>query len=338
LLQEPRDFAAARAAMKRTWFSRQMANDAEPLHSPVYGIGLKILSIAVFTAMATLIKATADAVPPGEAVFFRSFFAFPAIALWLMFRGELVRSLKTSNPMGHFWRGLVGVTAMFLGFAAFGLLPFPEVFAIGYAAPLVATILAAMFLAERIRLYRLAAVFFGLIGVVIVLWSRFSFLQEGGLDTLRAFGALVALLGAVFAAMAQVFVRKLVSEERTAAIVIYFSLNASLLSLATIPFGWVMPDLWTAAMLIAAGVLGGIGQILLTESYRWAETAVIASFEYTSMLMALAIGYWLFDESPTSSMLVGVVLIVAAGLFILYRERQLGIDRARSRKVMTPQG
>jgi drug/metabolite transporter (DMT)-like permease len=315
-----------------------MPDSTEPIHSPVYGIGLKILSIAVFTAMATLIKASAETVPAGEAVFFRSFFAFPAIAIWLMLRGELVNSLKTNNPMGHFWRGLVGVTAMFLGFAAFGLLPFPEVFAIGYAAPLVATILAAMFLGERIRLYRLLAVFFGLIGVVIILWSRFSFLQEGGVDTIRAFGALVALLGAVFAAMAQVFVRKLVSEERTAAIVIYFSLNASLLSLATIPFGWVMPDAKTAAMLVAAGVLGGIGQILLTESYRWAETAVIASFEYTSMLMAIAIGYWLFNEAPTVNVLIGAALIVVAGLFILYRERQLGIDRARARKVMTPQG
>ncbi len=315
-----------------------MHDDSAPLHSPVYGIGLKILSIAVFTGMATLIKATASTVPAGEAVFFRSFFAIPAVVGWLACRGQLRPGLTTHNPLGHFWRGLVGVTAMFLGFSAFGMLPFPEVFAIGYAAPLVATILAAMFLGEAIRMYRLGAVFFGLIGVLIILWSRFSFLQAGGLDSVRAFGALVALLGAIFAAMAQVFVRKLVGQERTAAIVVYFSISASILSLATLPFGWAAPDGKTAAMLVMAGFLGGIGQILLTESYRWAETAVIASFEYTSMLMALAIGYWLFGESPTLDMLIGAALIVVAGLFILYRERRLGIDRARARKVMTPQG
>ena len=91
-------------------------------------------------------------------------------------------------------------------------------------------------------------------------------------------------------------------------------------------------------LLIAAGFLGGIGQILLTESYRHAETGVIAPFEYVSMLLALILGYALFAEVPTRTMLVGAALIVAAGLFIIWRERQLGIERAKARKVMTPQG
>ena len=91
-------------------------------------------------------------------------------------------------------------------------------------------------------------------------------------------------------------------------------------------------------MLVLAGVLGGIGQILLTESYRHAETAVIASFEYVSMVLALAVGHLVFGEVATKPMLAGAVLVVGAGLVILYRERQLGIERAKSRRVMTPQG
>ena len=111
-----------------------------------------------------------------------------------------------------------------------------------------------------------------------------------------------------------------------------------MLSLVTLPFGWVVPLPREAVLLVSAGVLGGVGQILLTESYRHAETGVIAPFEYVSMLLALILGYVIFDELPTRSMLIGAALIVAAGLFIIWRERRLGIQRAASRKVMTPQG
>jgi drug/metabolite transporter (DMT)-like permease len=120
--------------------------------------------------------------------------------------------------------------------------------------------------------------------------------------------------------------------------VFWFSATAAALSLLTLPFGWVVPNPQEAAMLVVSGLLGGLGQILLTESYRHAETAVIASFEYSSMLLALATGYFVFGEVPTTSMLSGAALIVAAGLFILYRERRLGIERAQARKVITPQG
>ncbi len=315
-----------------------MADDKQLPDSPLTGIALKVISVLVFTAMATLIKANAAHVPPGEAVFFRSAFAIPPILIWLAWRGQLAPSLKTKQPMAHFWRGLVGVSAMFLGFTALGILPFPEAVAIGYAAPLVATILAAMFLGERLRAFRLTAVFAGLIGVVIILWPRLSIVKQEHPDLIFAFGAMIALLAAVFAAMAQVFVRKLVTEERTATIVIYFSLTSTVLSLASLPFGWKVPPLDVAAMLVLSGVLGGLGQILLTQSYRYAETAVIASFEYTSMLAALAIGWFLFSEMPTLPMLGGAALIVAAGLAILFRERRLGIERAKARKVMTPQG
>jgi drug/metabolite transporter (DMT)-like permease len=313
--------------------------DTQPREPNVlHGIALKVASVCVFTAMSALIKATSAHVPAGEAVFFRSFFAMPLILAWLAYNGQLRRGLYTQNPISHFWRGLVGVTAMFLGFTALGLLPLPEVVTIGYAAPLFATILAAMFLGERIRLYRLTAVFAGLAGVILVLSPRLTVLQSGGADAVMAAGALFALMGALFAALAQVFVRKLVTQEATATIVVYFSLLATLLSLTTLPFGWVWPEPREAALLILAGMLGGLGQILLTESYRHAETSVIASFEYTSMLLALGVGYFVFAEAPTTTMLAGAAIVVVSGLAILYRERQLGIERAKARKVITPQG
>ena len=244
---------------------------------------------------------------------------------------------RARYPLGHLWRGLVGTSAMGLGFTALGYLPLPEATALGYAAPLLTVIFAAMFLGEEVRAFRLTAVAFGLAGVVIVLWPNLTVGVDDADPTL-AVGAMAALLGAVFAALAQVFVRKLIHTEKTATIVFYFSLTATVLSLATIPFGWVVPMPREAVLLVGAGLLGGIGQILLTESYRHAETGVIAPFEYVSMLLALVLGYAIFDEVPTRSMLVGAALIVAAGLFIIWRERRLGIERKGSRKVMTPQG
>ncbi|MFD1913542.1 DMT family transporter [Halodurantibacterium flavum] len=304
--------------------------------SPVTGILLKVLSVIVFVGMATLIKATADAVPPGEAVFFRSFFAIPVILAWLWWRSELATGLRVAEPLGHVWRGFVGTVAMGLGFAGLGLLPLPEVTAIGYAAPLLTVIFAAMFLGEEVRLFRLSAVALGLVGVLIVLSPRLG--AVGNLNATETLGAVVVLTGATFAALAQVLVRKLVRMERTSAIVFWFSVTSSVLALATLPFGWVMPAPRDFALLVLAGLMGGLGQILLTSSYRFADASVIAPFEYASMIFALGIGYFLFDEVPTLVMLGGAALIILAGVLIIWRERRLGLERARQRKAMTPQG
>jgi len=116
---------------------------------------------------------------------------------------------------------------------------------------------------------------------------------------------MLVLGGAVFAALAQVFVRKLVQTEKTPAIVFYFSLTATALSLITVPFGWVWPAPFELALLVGAGLLGGIGQILLTSSYREADASLVAPFDYASMLFALAIGWFVFSEMPTLTMLLG---------------------------------
>ena len=306
--------------------------------NPLRGIMLKILSVTVFVIMVTCIKAAAVNVPPGETVFFRSFFAIPVILVWLVWQHDLAHGLETKNIMGHVWRGLIGSTAMGLSFTALALLPLPEVTAIGYAAPVLTVIFAAMFLGEQIRAFRMTAVALGLVGVVIILSPRLTVLSIETADKMEAVGAMMMLMAAVFMALAQVFVRKLVGTESTAAIVFYFSVTATLLSLLTIPFGWVVPSWQDAGLLITAGLLGGIGQILLTTSYRFADTSVIAPFEYVSMLLAVIIGYSVFGESPSNTVIAGVCLVIGAGLIIIWRERQLGLERARQRKVMTPQG
>ena len=297
---------------------------------PLRGIIFKVMSVCMFMGMASLVKAASADVPPGQAVFFRSFFALPIILGWLAIRHELRDGWKTKNPMGHFWRGLVGTSAMGLGFTGLGLLPLPEVTAIGYAAPLLVVVFAAMFLNEDVRAFRLSAVALGMDGVLIVLSPRLS--VGASLNSSETLGAVVVLMGAVLAALAQVFVRKLVATESTAAIVFWFTITSSVMALFTLPWGWVVPPWQVALMLVMAGLLGGIGQILLTSSYRFADASLVAPFDYTSMILALLIGYFIFDEVPTGTMLVGAGIVIAAGVLIIWRERKLGLQRAQQRK------
>lgn len=303
--------------------------------SPLRGIALKLTSVVLFTIMASLIKASADYVPTGEAVFFRSFFAMPVIIVWLALRGDLSTGLKPKRPMGHVWRGLAGVTAMGCGFAALGLLPLPEVTAIGFAAPLMTVLLAAVMLGERLRIYRMSAVLLGLVGVTVVLWPRLTFDQLGGGATL---GVMLVLASAVMRALAQIQIRQLVATEQTSAIVFYFSLTATVFSLLTAPFGWTWPHPLVLTMLVAAGLIGGVAQIFLTSAYRFAGAAVVAPFDYASILFAILFGYWFFDEVPTGAVITGSALVIAAGIFIIWRERQLGLKRGEARSNMSPQG
>jgi drug/metabolite transporter (DMT)-like permease len=302
------------------------------------GIGLKIASVCVFVAMSSLLKAS-DGIPAGQLVFFRSFFAiFPVIA-FIAWQGQLGVAFKTNEPFSHFWRGFVGVSAMSLSFYGLTKLPLPEAIAISYATPLLTVVCSAIFLKETVRLYRWSAVGVGLIGVLIILWPRMSFFtgeSEFGGD--QAIGALATLGGAGLAAIAMLLVRKLVQTERTPTIVVYFSIASSLIALVSFPFGWIWPTGLQATYLIMAGIAGGVAQILLTESYRHADMSAIAPFEYTSMLLGLAIGYLLFGDIPTWEMIIGATIVIGAGIFIIYREHRLGLARARAKKASTPQG
>lgn len=300
---------------------------------PALGVALKVMAIMLFVGMSAIIKATADNVPPGQAVFFRSFFAIPVILIWLVQRGQLSVGLKAKNPMGHVWRGLFGTTAMGLTFAGLGLLPLPEVTAIGFATPIFTVLLAAVMLGERIRFFRVSAVLVGLVGVIIILWPRFGGAQ---MDSAATLGAALILGATMLRALVQVHLRQLVQNEHTAAIVFYFSATASILALLTAPFGWVVPDMETLGLLVAAGLIGGVAQILVTASYRFGSVSMLAPYDYTSMLFAIILGYFLFDELPTAMMLAGSALVIAAGVLVIWRERQLGMERAKVRAVSDP--
>lgn len=302
------------------------------------GIAYKIASVCVFVVMASLLKAS-QGVPTGQLVFFRSFFAILPVIVYLIWRGELAAGLRTSHPFSHLWRGLIGTGGMGFGFFALTQLPLPEATAIQYATPLLIVVFSAIFIGETVRFYRWSAVLVGLVGVIIIVWPRLT-VFSGGLDNASGatLGAISALVSCCFAAAAMILVRRLVHTERSATIVLYFSVFSSLIGLMTLPLGWVMPSTEQWVFLIGAGIAGGIAQILLTESYRHADMSVVAPFEYTSLLLTVAVGYFAFQDVPTLEMLVGGTIVVGAGVFIVWREHQLGLDRKRASEASTPQG
>lgn len=301
------------------------------------GIGLKVTSVCVFVAMSTMIK-SAQGIPPGQLVFYRSAFAILPILVFLIARRQLAVGFLTARPLSHLARSTVGVCAMGLSFFALTRLPLPEAIAIGYAAPLLIVVLSALVLKEHVRLYRWSAVLVGLVGVLIIIWPRITVFSGADADVATAVGALAALCAAALASVAMLLTRRLVATERSATIVLYFSLFSSIIALGTIPLGWVWPNPQQAALLVGAGIAGGLGQILLTESYRHADMSIIAPFEYTSILLGVLIGFLVFGEVPTLEMILGSAIVVGAGIFIILRESQLGLERAAARRVSTPQG
>jgi drug/metabolite transporter (DMT)-like permease len=298
---------------------------------PLLGIAFKIASAFAFTLMYVLIKRLSADYPVGETMFFRCLFGLAPLIAWLMALGTFPRELATHNVSGPVKRSVLGSLSQFCGFSALGFLTLSEAIAFGYAMPLFGVILAGLLLGETVRAYRWSAVGAGFIGVLIMLAPR---LAEGtaasGAATPALSGAGLALGGAAMGALASVQNRRLTQTEPTGAIVFYFMLITALLSLLSLPLGWKVPSGEEWAMFVAIGVLGGVGQILLTSSYRYAEISVVAPFEYTSMIWTLILSWLVFNELPGPLVAIGAAIVAAAGVFVIWRERRLGIETRRA--------
>lgn len=295
------------------------------------GIGLKITSIAFLVSMTAMIKLVGEGIPVGQIVFFRAFFAILPVVIYLGYRGQLGQAYYTKRPFAHIGRSILGCCGMGFGFYGLTKLPLADVVALRHATPLFAVILAAILLGERVRLFRWGAVATGLCGVLIISWPRITLFNDvGNIDEFH--GVIATIASTVFAAMATIFVRALVKTEKSPTIVIYFSSMASFFAATTYFLGWATLDLYNVTLLVSCGILGGIGQILMTECYRHAPVSTIAPFDYTSILFGIILSYVLFGDLPEGQMLLGTAIVAAAGIFIIYREHRLGLPRKESRR------
>jgi drug/metabolite transporter (DMT)-like permease len=305
---------------------------------PLLGIAFKVGSTLAFAGMTTLIKLVSDRYPVGQLVFFRSFFALIPVFCWVCWRDRRLSAaitvFHTTRVVSHVIRSAAGVTGMFLGFAALSRLPIADATAIGYASPLLTVVCAVIVLHERVHVFRWSAVGIGLAGVLVVISGYF--LPQLGEPERSVLGVGLALAGALTGALAATYTRMLTRYEAAATIVIYFSALCAVFGLATLPFGWAWPTPTDALALVAAGIFGGIGQVFLTQCYRFGDASTIAPFDYTSIIWILIASLLVFGTWPSATVLGGTAIVIAAGLFVIWRERRLGIERSRSNRAQTP--
>lgn len=287
-----------------------------------------LVAAFLLASMSALVRFSGQSAPVGQVVFFRAFFAIFPVLLIYAIRRELYAAVHTKRPFGHVGRGLFGVGGMFFNFASLARLPLVDATAFSFTSPLITVVFAAVFLKEKVRIYRWSAVIVGLIGILVMLWPQFDASHfSGSAGKVVVVGTICAMIAAFFNAGAIIQTRRLTDTEATPSIVFYFSLVCTIGGLVTLPFGWIWPEPIELTALVSTGLLGGIAHIFLTESYRHAPQSVVAPFSYTSMVWALVLGYVLFGEVPVPLVFLGAAIVAGAGLFVIYRERQLGLHR-----------
>ncbi len=291
----------------------------------------KVISALLFAVMSALVRWLGSVVPVGEIVFFRSACAILPVVVIYALRGELAAMVRTERLRGHIGRGTISIGGMFASFGALARLPLVETTAIQFSSPLITVALAALLLNERVRIYRWSAVAIGFAGTIVMLFPNLdaaAAVTAGA--TTSGVGALLALISACCNAGTVIQTRRLTQSETTSSIVFYFSLICAFAGLATLPFAWHAPSAAEFAALVCVGVLGGVAHLFLTESYRYASASMVAPFDYTAMVWAFIIGYAAFGEVPTPLVFVGSAIVAGAGLFVIWRERRLGMRRERA--------
>lgn len=278
-------------------------------HDRARGIALRLTAVTCFSIMAAAIKLASDrGVAAAELMFWRALFGLPPLLAWVAARRQR-EVWRTRRPMAHLTRSIIGLTSMAFAFTALTLLPLAEATTISFVAPLFALALSAPVLGERVGAARWAAVGVGFVGVLVVV-------QPGG-GALPLTGTMVALAAAFGVACVTVTLRSISRTESTETTVLYFTLFACLVTGALLPWFATPHDGESWALLVAIGLVGGIGQIGLTGSLRHAPIAVLAPIDYLQLLLAVALGWLLFGTQPALSTCVGAALIVGSVLATL---------------------
>lgn len=287
---------------------------------PYSGIALKVAATLAFSIMSACIK-LAGPVPVGEVIFFRCTFALVPLFILSVYTVGPLAVVKTNRPWLHVVRSVVGICSMFMGFSAIKMLPLADATAYSFVMPIFVVVLASLMLREQVGPYRGAAVIIGFAGVVLMTQAH------GGLTSIIAAGfsagSGLALTGAFMSAFVVIFIRQMSNSERSETIVFYFMAVSAVVSGITMIWHHSPLTPMTAVWLVLCGILGGIGQICMTYSYRFAEPSLLAPFDYIAMVWAMALGYAIFGDIPASAMLAGAAVVIAAGLFIVWREREM---------------
>ncbi len=299
-----------------------MDKDAD---QPALGIALMITGVAGFALMDAAIKWLTSDYPVTQIVALRSWFGLPLLCLLVFYEGGF-KALKTRRPLVHVGRYCMVLALSFGFFWSLSHMKLVDAIAITFAAPILITALSVLLLREPVGLHRWLAVGAGFCGVVVMLRPGSGLFQ---------WPALVVLGSVVIYALLMITTRALKSTESTAALMLYPQLGLALTGVVFAPLLWVTPSLKDLALFALVGMLGSIGVMCLTKAFQMAPAATISPFEYTSLIWATLLGYLLWDELPDTYTLTGAGIVIASGLYIIYRET-IKVGRARPQLPMSP--
>ncbi len=272
-----------------------------------------LVATTVFAGMDALVKLLMAEHSLLQVLFFRAGFGLVPLVP-LLWRGGM-RVVATKRPWAHVVRSAIGLLAVGCFFMAFHRLPLVQVTAIGFAAPLLITALSVPLLKEKVTPGRWAAVATGFGGILIVAGP------EAWNGDLLGAGAAFAVVGTFLYALVMVLMRDMGRTEAAVTTVFWFSMLTLVLTGATLPLVWQTPDPRAWVLFAGAGILGGIGQLLISQAVRLAPASVVAPFDYFHIVVSSSLGWLVFAEIPTVTTMAGALVVMASGLYVLRTER-----------------
>jgi drug/metabolite transporter (DMT)-like permease len=274
------------------------------------GIAYMVASTVMFAGGNAAVKWQLEYYPLGEVAFSRTLFAFLTVAAIVLPRtGWSV--LRTHRYREHLQRGLSQFGSMLCWFLAVSVLSLGAATAIGFAAPLFTTLLSIVILKEKVGVHRWSALIVGFVGVLVI--------TDPGTGMLT-YGALFALGNAILISIVAIGIRHMSLSESTETLTLYQMSIMLLCTACLLPLGFRIPAWGDALMLALAGVGNGIAQFWWTRSLALAPPSAVVPFNYLSLVWATGLGFAIWGDMPTPSLLLGSVIVVASGLYILWRE------------------
>ena len=278
------------------------------------------LSVCAFSIMDLIVK-WSEHYPLGEVLFFRGFFGL--LFYFFIIPRERFKDFYYTKRAGlHFLRCIFGLIALLAIFIALRNLPLATVVSISFAAPIFTTIFSIFFLSEKVGLFRWLAVLVGFIGIIII--------TEPGFSSLNIYYVypIIFCLGLSYVAIA---IRQLSTTEPVWLISLNFSAAITLVSIFTIPFGWIMPNIQDLILLSFIGIFGGVANLWLSQSYKFSEVSLVTPLKYLALVFAIIFGFFIWDEIPTFKTLLGALLVITSSVIIFRREivlkKQVSIPR-----------
>ena len=291
----------------------------------VQGIAFMFIATICFTCMQTGVRiVAADAanpLPALELVFLRNIFG--VVALLPVFLKSGLTVIKTRRMRMHFGRATVQSVGMMCFFTGLLLIPFAEVTALSFSAPLFATVLAILVMGERVRIRRISALVVGFAGVLIVL--------RPGVEAMSV-GALFIIGSSFLWAVAMTMIKSLSRTESSVTTTLYAGLFMAPITLVPALFVWVHPTLEQLIWMLGVGSVGTVGHLAFAQAFKLAEMSAVLPLDFLRLVWASAVGFWLFAESPSLIAWFGGLVIFSSASYIAFREAQLGRQASLARR------